>query len=149
MASAKSPHSEKKREVLDRPDGLRFSWQMDTTKLTKQCANDIEQLVELAGCLLTPGNFSTGLDEDQIDILLKFHASIASRFGSKSASRSVARIGGVSGLQALLKAMHKRKLAGSKQNKLHLEIEKMLANSQDIDRVRAPIPPTAPKQSSE
>ena len=106
--------------------------------------NYIEHLTDLTSSLLLPEHFQVGLDPEQTELLLTFYSSIAGRFGSKSASRSVAKIGGVLALQTLLKALHKKKLATAKQRKLFEDIDEMLANSQNVDRIRMP-----PKTTSE
>ena len=98
---------------------------------------DIEELVALARSVLTPEAFADGLDDDQAEALMSLHNSIAQRFGARAASRACASLGGVVALQQLLRAIHKQKLRLSPQTRLMLEIDLMLSNSSELDRIRA------------
>lgn len=103
--------------------------------------SDIDDLVERAALLIPPEDFAAGLDESQSDALMALHTSIADRFGAKAASRAVAKLGGAAGLQQVLRSMHKAKLAGSRQARLMAELDTLLRDTSDLDRVRSGLPP--------
>lgn len=107
--------------------------------------SDIDELVEIASRLIGPEDFAAGLDESQSDTLMTLHSSIAARFGSKAASRAVAKLGGVAGLQQVLRSMHKAKLAGSRHARLMADIDQMLLRADPMDRARAGLPPLPPQ----
>lgn len=106
----------------------------------------IEELVRLASAALTPEAFAAGLNEPQAHTLLTLHESIATRYGARAASRAVARLGGVGGLQQLLKARHTTTLVSRRQARLMAEIDLLLGDTEDIDRIREgrPAPPEPP-----
>ena len=106
-------------------------------KNDKSSNADIDELVALASGVLTPDTFANGLDDDQADILMSLHNSIAQRFGARAASRACATLGGVAGLQQLLRALHKQKLRASPHARLMLEIDAHLAQASDVDRIRS------------
>lgn len=97
---------------------------------------DIDELVLLASSFLTHEAFSAGLDDSLSDALLSLHSSIAQRYGARAASRACAKLGGVAALQQLLKASHKRKLHTQRESRLMNEIDLMLLDTSDIDRIR-------------
>jgi hypothetical protein len=97
---------------------------------------DIDELVALASSVLTPEAFTAGLDDDQADTLMSLHNSISHRFGARAASRACARLGGVPALQQLLRALHKQKLKFGPHARLMGELDALLAQHSEVDRIR-------------
>lgn len=97
---------------------------------------DIDELVVLASAVLTPDAFAKGLDDDSADIMMSLHNSISQRFGARAASRACARLGGVAALQQLLRALHKQKLKASAHARLMAELDALLSEESDLDRIR-------------
>jgi hypothetical protein len=100
----------------------------------------IDELVELARSMFPPEILKKPLDEVHAHWLLAFHDRVCSDFGPKAASRACSSLGGVAAIQQLLRAKHARQARQSKRERLMAEIDRMLEDSHELDRVRGAAP---------
>ena len=122
----------------------RFAGHMPRTDPTTNAY--IEELMRLAAVILTPEAFTLGLTSAQAHTLLTLHESISSRYGARAASRAVSRLGGITAVQQLLRARHTASLGSRRQAQLMSELDLLLDDTEEIDRIRAgrPSPPESP-----